>query len=344
MLEGFRQAKKDPIEKPEAATAEENAKEGLSRRRFMQLGGSAVLSAAFAVGVGENKAFAKLLETDANLEQHEYDEGIREAKKFLKETYGINLSVGTDNAHADITGDIATLESYRASLRFLRDELEQKYPPEMIKRMGSAHGGIPVKIASKLKLAETNKSGERVTRSIGGAVADGKTVFLNTDSDEEHQRKMIHHELNHRAIAEWDKEKTCDKQWKEFHAPLSLDPYRPLQKGIKQNDPPSERFFLTNYAGQNPLEDMATCAEWMMTPLLFAKFNERIRTEKDPVIKDILTKKFLETRKNYYVWSGGKIGTAFWERIGTEGYRRLREELEREELKKKSQERVAQLR
>jgi predicted ribonuclease toxin of YeeF-YezG toxin-antitoxin module len=53
---------------------------------------------------------------------------------------------------------------------------------------------------------------------------------------------------------------------------------------------------------------------------------ERIRTERDPIVKDILTKKFIATRRNYEKWSDGKIDTKFWERMGTKGYELLKQE------------------
>ena len=334
MLERFKQAKKEPErESPDAN--EEIDKEGLSRRKFMQLGASAALAGAFTLDLaGQYPAFAQLLDPNVAVDQFDYDKAVGEAKRFFKQGYDVNLFVGAGNEHSYISGGGTTIEKYRDSLRLLTEEFEGKYTDDMIKQLGKGRGGLGIRIASNLAWTKKNDQGDTIVYKETGLVPGsipGKSapIFLNADNREDFQRQLIHHEMQHRAFHEREDQEVLLSQWRDVHKGVSLgEVYRPREKGVEDRGVPSESYFLTNYAGTSVWEDMATCAEWIMTPLQFAKFIERIRTEKDPVLKEILEKKFIATRRFYEKWDGGeKINTAFWERMGTEGYRQLLKEI-----------------
>ncbi len=74
------------------------------------------------------------------------------------------------------------------------------------------------------------------------------------------------------------------------------------------------------------MEDMATCAEYMLTPKLHIEFIERWRDERDPKVKTILAKKYTQTRYNYQKWSGGKMSEQYWSKIIEEGYAQRKRE------------------
>ncbi len=289
----------------------------ISRRKFL-LGAGAVAATLVIDNVGKFTPLAKWLD-DKVVGQYDYDAEVSRAKSYLKERYGIDLVMGEDKNREQILGDPVTLEKYRTTLRILFQEIS-KYPPEMIHKMREGRV-FEIRIVHTLYRKDIGNPDIPPKRVAGTALwpsEKGPTrVALDAGFDEFFQRKNIHHELNHKfAERNWQER---DKKWVSFHAAVSVKPYHPESANVSSDVMAEERYFLTKYASSAPPEDQAVCAEWMMTPSLHVIFLDRWRNEKDPVTKDILAAKYIETKKNYSDWSDGKIGDAFWESIIAQG-------------------------
>lgn len=292
----------------------------ISRRAFLA-GAGALAAAATMDNVTKYSRLAKWLD-DQFVGQYNYDEAVKDAKAFLKERYKIDLFVGDGKQEEDVKADPTTLEKYRASLRIIVEEFS-KYPPEMIQVLGEGRG-FHVRIVEGLMIRTA--PGSNIGRRVGGAAPwlrekRPAQILLQATETPVQQARLVHHELNHRAANHWENSEERDKKWISFHATVTDAPYRPVRPEVDGNEAASESYFLTEYAAQSPIEDEATCAEFMMVPSLHQQFIEQWNNTSDSASKDILTKKYVETMRNYHTWSNGKIDEAFWHKIIEEGRR-----------------------
>lgn len=298
----------------------------ISRRSFLK--GMAAVGAASAVGIDYAGRFSPLAKwLDDQIEgQYNYDEIVKQAKEFMRERYGVELIMGTEKEQSEVLGDRVLLEKYQHSLKILVQEIS-KYPPEMIQKVGEGDG-LRIRIAEKIRVKETDINKKIFFTRVAGLanpLRDGRPAefLLNSAQTEESERMTIHHEFNHLFVPKWQGWREQGKIWHDLHAPFK-NPYSRLNPANPEHTR-RPRYFLTDYASSNAGEDMATCIEWMMTPIHMAEFVTRWRDEKDPAIKNILGKKYLETARCYKDWSGGKIDNAFWQSIIDLGFKELAE-------------------
>ena len=245
----------------------------------------------------------------------------------MKETYGVTLVMGVDKHEKDITGNPVALEQYRASLRLLVQEMS-KYPPEMIRKIGEGRG-FEIRISNGLYTkGDTVADHSHEKKKLGGVaplLKEKKSAQMMLDSQETevYQRQTMHHELNHRAAAKWEDPSKRDQTWVKFHSKTSANPYHEVSINSITDQTKFKPYFLKAYAGAAPIEDEAVFAEYMMMPQLHIEVLNKWRNEKDPIVKDILAAKYLETKKNYLTWSDGKMDDAFWGSIIAEGERQI---------------------
>jgi hypothetical protein len=302
--------------------------ERLSRRRFLRIAGVTALVAT--VGVldwrGKYSTLAKYLDDLHGGGQFSYDNAVQEAKVHFKERYGIDILAGPEDGQQELLGNRPTLEQYRATLRVIWQELS-KYPPEMMRALGDGLG-LEMRIIDEPTVKEDAKSARRVR--VGGTsphVKEGKPVSLIFEAGEPEvfQRRGVHHELNHRFAEKWQTWDEREARWVSFHANVTAHPYHPEPEGTRLDDKAAEPYFLTMHASNNFEEDQGICAEWLMTPEKHFEFVERIKNEKDPKVKDILSWKYKETVNNYKTWGGDHFKNQFWIDI----YERGKEEQQR---------------
>ena len=297
----------------------------VSRRSFLT-GGAALVVGLAVDNIGKFSPLAKWLD-DKVVGQFDYDEIVKEAKAYMKERYNVNLMMGREKNREDVLGNPLALDKYRVVLRVITQEMS-KYPPELIRKIGEPNG-FEVRIVEDLATAgsttgmSSNNNQAYRLAGLAPALTRGKAAqfILDSSQPEYFLRQTVHHELNHRCATKWENREKRDRQWTDFHAKVSRSPYRRLPAGTKSDTPPKERYFLTQYASSAPVEDEAICAEHMMTPSLMVVFIEKWKNEQDQNTKDILALKYLQTKKNYAVWSEGKMGDAFWQSIIDQGYR-----------------------
>ncbi len=304
----------------------------LTRRNFL-VGGAALAGAAAVDWSGRFSPLAKRLD-DKLFGQYDYDALVKKKKIEMKERYGIDLVMGQEKGQDVFTGDPVPLEKYRATLRYLEEEL-YNYPPEMVQKIGKGKG-FTVRIVHGLrhKVEEQDGAGERRVRYYGMApfLRKGKPAefILDADQSELGQRHVVHHELNHRFSMELEDQGARDRKWIGFHKAVSKSsPYRPVPNGVKSYQRPPERYFLTEYAGKSPIEDQAVCAEWVMDPNALVEFLDRWGNEKDEDIQAVLAAKYLETTGNYFAWSDGEINEEFWRKKINVGLERRQERVVR---------------
>jgi hypothetical protein len=278
-----------------------------SKRGFLRLGATAA-GAALLVPV------LYPLASYLGEEQHDSDPYIQESKKYLKETYGIDVSTEPEKAHA-IEGQRASVEQCRATLRVLREEL-LNYPPEMLRAVGEGRGFKLEILDHPTMEMEQEGSPEKKRVPIGSGMSqeeDGPWRMYSAASEPEaDQRRAVHHELNHLFAKKWQNWKERWARWVGFHSEVTDHPYHPEPKGTHADDKAREPYFLEMHASSNAEDDQAICAEWMMIPLLHYKFVERWRNEQDPKVKKILGWKYPETVKNYKEWGGEHFSNQFW--------------------------------
>ena len=294
-------------------------------RRSLLTGGAALAVGLAVDNIGKFSPLAKWLD-DKVVGQFDYDEAVKEAKGFLKERYGINLVMGNEKDQDEFRGDPVALERYRVTLRLIVQEMS-KYPPEMIHKIAEGRG-LEIRVVDNLFVKEGQQESRREFRAGGLApfLEQGKVAQLILDAGyaEHHQRAMVHHELNHRASQKWENQTERNKKWVGFHSKVSArSPYRKKREGAKDYDTTPERFFVIEYAATHPQEDEAVCAEMMMNPLRHLEFLNLWRNEQDKNVKDVLAVKYVETKRNYLNWSGGKIDDAFWQAIIKRGEEEL---------------------
>ncbi|HEY4488230.1 MAG TPA: twin-arginine translocation signal domain-containing protein [Candidatus Paceibacterota bacterium] len=309
----------------------DKGREQLTRRKFLQMGAAAVAAPALGA-LDYSGGYTKLgrFLNDTFEGQYNYDEFVADSKKFLKERYGVELIMGgtgeVDPSTA-IHGDPVTIEHYRKTLKVVVKEMQRYQPPTIVRDMLLPHAPR-IRIAINMKVAV--REGDALRKVlVGGAaplIAFGGThseIGIDASEDESYIARTVHHEINHKLVRKSDF-RNLEQSWTALHSTITSKPYPERGKYERQpgsNDrPSSERYFLTAHAKINPFEDMAVCAEYMLTPLLHVEFIERWRNERDPKVKAILAKKYIQTQYNYEKWSGGKMNQAYWAKIKQEGY------------------------
>lgn len=304
----------------ELARASEEAGPSLSRRGFL-LGSFAFAGAAALDWHGKHSPLSKWLDDTIGEGQYGYDAAVREARSYMKERYGIELFMGQEPGQDEETGNTVRLERYRNIIRALIEEMVH-YPPEMVRKAGE-HSPIRIRIIDSLHVkgpiaAMPDNTGVR----LGGLVTvegHGTRFSLDAALTDESLHRNVHHEMNHVFSRAFEEQRSRDQHWTRMHQKLTNAPYCPVGPNVHAHTPPRSPYFLTEYASSAAVEDEAVCAEWMMTPRLMVEFLDRWRNEKNPRVKEILGAKFSETQRNYFTWSGGLIGKAFWEDIIKQG-------------------------
>lgn len=296
----------------------------LSRRKFL-LGGAALVATAALDWKEKYSTLAKFLDDTVGEGQYNYDGVIQEARGYFKEQYGIDLLVGSEKGQEEYLGDKPSIETYRMTLRVLREELSY-YPPEMIRAIGEGRGfDIRAMDRPSQRAPQNPKHPGTVERMrIAGdapVLQEGKAaqLILATDEPESFQRRTVHHELNHRLGEKWQTWGERRATWQNFHANVSGSPYHPGREGLDFHAKAPEEEFLNVLASTDPLEEQAVCAEYMMTPALHFEFVERWKNQQDPKVKNVLAKAYRETMGNYAKWSGGKLDEKFWRTMYNKG-------------------------
>ncbi len=231
-----------------------------------------------------------------------------------------------------VLGKSVGLDRYRDSLRVILEEI-LIYPPEIFRNAFGLRE-FEIRLIDKLEftyregLSSKGEGASATMVNIAGiapfsASEHSPRIGIDTRNSTDHQRQMIHHELNHKFSEK--ESKVIGEKWRLLHAQATNSPYRKRNFSSGHGyDAPAEAYFLTLYAGSNAAEDQATCAEYMLIPKLHMKFLDRWRNEKDKVAKEILAAKYNQVKSEYYQWSGGKMGDKFWENIYHKGLK-LRE-------------------
>jgi hypothetical protein len=305
---------------------------GLNRRQFLVGVGSIA-----AVGLGY-AAYEMLRKYPAlegvvgggDLDQFDYDDVVKQAKAFLKERYGgdVTLVVGDDkDLYPEITGEKVTLDKYKVSIRAIVGELSRdpEYPVEFIRAIAEGRG-VEFRVMHNVHLEETDGDNPFLSKKdpVGGVaprLREGKPaqIIIDSDESEEFQRQTVHHEINHRAAAKWQNREDRDGKWRGLHAGAMSNPYKRKPKGGHDYSVPPPRYFLNHHASTHPVEDQAVTAEYMLTPRLHVQFAEKVKIERDPAIKAILIAKYNRVKAEYAEWSKGKIDEAFWDKIIKQG-------------------------
>ena len=328
---GREDGKKPGAAEGEDPTGDDNARQlqelglvkpsfGLSRRAVLFGVGAAALSTSGLLALGltqqemiEHPLVKKLMD-EADDKEYDFDAIVKDAKRYLKDKYGMLLAVGPDKDGELILGDKATLEHYRITLRLLVQELA-RYPSEMILNVTSRKS-VPVRIVDRPE--SRMRLGEPPYR-VGGVVHYWPLIRIALDSSATlvYQQQAIHHEINHALTAKDAVD--LSSRWIEMHKPIAANAY---DKRIDHT--PLAEYFLTPYASTNPREDLATCAEYMMTPLLHIEFLKRIGAATSPITRQILQAKYDSVKSAYLRLSGGKMDERFWYAIATEGIRKAK--------------------
>lgn len=301
---------------------------GISRRNFVRLGGAALIAAGmpttFFAALEDRLKYGPLadfVEHTSDDTEYDFDEIVSQAKAFLKERYGIRLTMGPeetpDARGLQILAEKTTLERYQMVVRALVQEIS-KYPPEMIAKIRHGHD-FEIRIGNNFTYKYTNSP---LLNKVGGVAPqltrDRANRFgLSADSSEPFTRRIIHHELNHKFAH--DDRKKYDKIWIGIHKQLgSSNPYREERPGVTVA---AEPYFLSEHAAASPQEDQAETADTMLTPLAHYKFLQRWQNEKYAITKQILRDKYIEVKREYLEWSDGKIDETFWQQIIAQGTR-----------------------
>ena len=293
-----------------------------TRRDFLK--SAAAYSFAIAAGLTGAEilrrygVLERLVGTDEDVDQFDYDEVVRQGKAYLKELYGANLVVGDSKDHPTITGDRMTLDHYKQSIRAIIREAG-RYPPEFIRDLG-ADLGFEFRVMHNVQVYEFGYGRERV-----GGVAlyphtdQPRQVIIDSEEPFEDQRRIIHHEVNHAAAFRWQNIGERDGTWKNLHSGVSVDPY--VGRAWRSYAYSAPRYYLSPYAMKSAAEDQATCAEYLLTPLLHLEFIRRIREEPDAAVRAVLVRKYAEAKREYFEWSDGRMDEAYWEEIIRAGLR-----------------------
>ncbi|OGG49357.1 hypothetical protein A3C18_03395 [Candidatus Kaiserbacteria bacterium RIFCSPHIGHO2_02_FULL_54_11b] len=302
----------------------------MTRRTFLRgaaataavgIAGATGLAGMTAIGQLKMEQLARFLDDASGEPQYDYDTAISEAKTFLKTAYDIDLKVGVGKDHENIVGDHASMERTRDTLRHLVQELK-RYPPDMIQKLGEGRGFQIHIVESRLIVKDKAPTGEIVMeRSVAGVapfLKEGRpaTMILKSDGEDEWQRTLIHHELNHRFAEKWQVWRERDEKWIAMHAPMTERPYWGYYKVNDRKDKtPTPAYVFRRYGLAAPVEDQAICAEAALIPRLHAYMEDAIRTTADPHAKKVLRAKLQATKADYLVWSGGKMDAKYWERL-----------------------------
>lgn len=273
----------------------------ISRRGFIKLAGASVAG----------YALYKYDQVLSGLFGTEYEKSTEQAKKYIKERYGLDILVGLPvNAElANITGDIPNAYELSRGLTLIIEELI-KYPPDLLKDGG-------VKAVRFLSNAKLNG------KSIGGFVSEffeGVSTLCYTggpfETLREYFRGAFHHELFH--LLDWNDGGygPDNEQWRSIHNCGGCQAYRDI-KGIDNIDKAAPKlseqgFFISEYGQRNPVEDRAEFAQTLMMP----------RTHRDLLIRDekienertrqILKEKYELTKQYYLKWSNGSMNENYW--------------------------------
>lgn len=290
----------------------------ITRRGFLKYAGKGLAGAA-AIGTGvlvgtelaERREHLEERITQPLDEQYDLDGVVREAKAYLR-TYGLDLLTGGDTERNEILGDKAALEHYQMSLLALVQEIS-KYPQEMIP--GSMDGKtLEIRVVNVLSIKDRPNT---EPRRVGGVATTfdrrAPRIGLDSSQPEEFQRQTIHHELNH--LFGRREQQARDIRWRQFHASLRTEIYRPIPAQRNARQAAAEEYFLTNYAGTEPIEDQAVWAEHMMVPELHLKLIEKIRSTRNADARRILTMKYMATKEEYRKWSNGVMDDQYWQRL-----------------------------
>ncbi|MBI5644944.1 hypothetical protein HY970_02490 [Candidatus Kaiserbacteria bacterium] len=304
----------------------------MSRRKFLRgLGAGAAAVAVDALDpLGKYKALAGFVAQSRESDQYDYDQVVKEAKAYLRETYNIHLVMGADKDPntAEILGEKVALDNYKQTVRLIVEEI-QRYPARMIKNVMMNGRPLEIRVVQVLNLKKASFTG--LTRAAGVAFHSGGNLFgkaerigLDATEDRNYQRQSIHHELNHMFIAGGGRLHQ-QRRWIAMHAKLTKTPYVNVledfgvQKSPQASVNTSHVAFLDYYARLSSGEDEAVCAEYMFMPRLHVAFREKIRSERDPLVKEVLLAKYNAVKADYRLWSNGEMGDAFWDEIYQKG-------------------------
>jgi len=273
----------------------------ITRRDFLKLTGAGIAG----------YALYKYDQVLSSLFGTEYQKSTEQAKKYIKERYGLDILVRLPiNAERDnITGDIPNAYELSRGLTLIIEELI-KYPPDLLKNNG-------VKAIRFLKNAKLKG------KSMDGFVSEfseGVSTLCYTAEPFEilrdFYRKAFHHELFHLLDANDGGYDIDDEQWSAIHNCGGCQAYREIgvTDSINQPAPESSQldYFISSYGQRNPVEDRADFGAALMIAQRHQDLLERIKSERDNHIKEVLTNKYETTKQYYFKWSNGSMNENYW--------------------------------
>lgn len=241
----------------------------------------------------------------------EYQKSTEQAKKYIKERYGLDILVGLPiNAEgANITGDIPNAYELSRGLTLIIEELI-KYPPDLLQ-----NGGV--------KAIRFLSNAKQKGKSLGGFVSEfseGVSALSYTAQPfeilREYYRGAFHHELFHLLDANDGGYDPDNEQWRSIHNCGGCQAYREIGSIDDVNQampkPSSLEWFTSDYGQRNPVEDRAEFAMTLMMPNEHRGLLKRIEKEKDEQTKQILKAKYEQTKQYYFKWSNMLMNEKYW--------------------------------
>lgn len=273
----------------------------ISRRDFLKVAG------VFALGYGAYK-YDRIL---SGLFGTEYEKSTEQAKKYIRERYGLDIIVGlpVNSEEWNITGDIPNAYELSRGLILITEELI-KYPPDLLK-----NGGVKaIRFLRNAKVEGVAAGGfvSEFSEGVSTICYEAEPFELGLDFI----RAAFHHELFHLLDANDGGFEPDDEQWRSIYNCGGCKAYWDIE-GIDKINQAERRstepnWFISQYGQRNPVEDRAEFAETVMMPISHQRLLQRIEREKDEHSKTILRTKYEATKQYYLKWSKGLMNENYW--------------------------------
>lgn len=300
-MEGPQFERKNPPEKGDK-------KKGFSRRDFLQVLGASIVGATTGAlgGTHGPKLYQKRsLVLERLRTSVPKPEAVENARKYLKETYGVDVTFGDSWEFTNSSADDLDAAEATQAIQILMEEMG-KYPGDFFSRN---------KIQT-LRIGKNLHVGSPFSAGIVGGYALGKEQHVSMGYDPTNPnffRSKLHHEFMH-VLDFWNGGEQSDMRWDQIHAGCTCNPEirRPELKGMPFviND----HAFLNAYSETSPGEERAEFASMLMIPRLHALFLKRLEKESNSD-RAVLTRKYEAIKKDYLTYSGGLMDQSYWNSI-----------------------------